>query len=129
MDISHITSQSLRTLLALTEKKGQLIKGIEELENEIGKVIKDVAKSAIDVVAPFMPKASAPARSKPASKAKAARKRSKRKMSPAGRARISAAAKARWAKRRASQPAAKHAQSAKKAARAKRAKKSKASKA
>ena len=35
MSLTHITSQSLRHLLSLTEKKEQFLKGIEEVENEI----------------------------------------------------------------------------------------------
>ena len=38
MDISHITSQSLRRILNLTERKDQLVKLVAELENEISKV-------------------------------------------------------------------------------------------
>jgi len=33
MSLTHITSQSIRRLLTLTEKKEQLIKGIEDVEN------------------------------------------------------------------------------------------------
>ena len=40
MDSKHITSHSLRHLLTLTEKKEQCLKGIEEVENEIARVLK-----------------------------------------------------------------------------------------
>lgn len=35
MDPKHLASQSLRHLLTPTEKKGQFLKGIEEVENII----------------------------------------------------------------------------------------------
>lgn len=43
MDLSHITSQSLRRVLTLTERKDELVKLVSELENEIAKVLSGVA--------------------------------------------------------------------------------------
>ncbi|MEI6278754.1 MAG: hypothetical protein WCQ16_05145 [Verrucomicrobiae bacterium] len=71
MNISHITSHSLRRLLSLTEKKEQLIKGIEDVETEISKTLKGVVTSVVEAaeaVTPFKPKAK-----KGAKKAKATR--------------------------------------------------------
>ena len=58
MSLTHITSHSIRRLLTLTEKKEQLIKGIEEVENEIAKALKGAATSVVEVaeaVTPFKP--------------------------------------------------------------------------
>lgn len=55
MDIKHITSQSLRRLLSLTEKKDKLIKGVEELETEIAKTLKGVATSVVEVAEVIVP--------------------------------------------------------------------------
>ena len=46
MEISHITSQSLRRLLNLTEQKDRLVALVEELEKEISKVFSGVAVPA-----------------------------------------------------------------------------------
>lgn len=43
MDLSHITSQSLRRILTLTERKDELVKLVAELETEISKVLSGVA--------------------------------------------------------------------------------------
>jgi len=117
MDISHITSHSLRSLLSLTEKKDHLIKGIEDVENEIATALKGAATSALDVFTSITPKAV-----KKKSGKKAARKpaKAKRTMSPEGRARISAATKARWAARRAGKSKAKVAPKAGKPAKVKK---------
>ena len=48
MSLTHITSHSIRRLLTLTEKKEQLIKGIEEVENEIAKALKGAATSVVE---------------------------------------------------------------------------------
>lgn len=40
MEISLINSQALLHLLSLTEKKEEILKGVEEVENEIAKTIK-----------------------------------------------------------------------------------------
>ena len=58
MSLTHITSHSLRRLLTLTEKKEQLIKGIEEVENEIAKALKGAATTVVEAaeaVTPFKP--------------------------------------------------------------------------
>ncbi len=58
MDPKHITSHSLRSLLSLTEKKEQLLKDIEEVENEIAKALKGAATTAVEAaetVTPFKP--------------------------------------------------------------------------
>jgi hypothetical protein len=98
MDIKHITSDSLRRLLSLTEKKDQLIKAVTDVENEIVRVISGAATTVADVVESVSPGKAPKQGAKPAA-AKPAKK--KRTMSAAGRARISAATKARWAARRA----------------------------
>jgi len=111
MDIKHITSDTLRSLLGLTDKKDQLIKSIEEVENEIGKAFKGVATMALDVVEDIVPPKHAKKSARPAVAKPVKRKRT---MSREGRARISAAAKARWAARKAGKPAAKVGKPAKK---------------
>jgi hypothetical protein len=58
MSFKHITSQSLRHLLTLTEKKEQYLKGIEEVENEIAKALKGASTSVVEAaeaVTPFKP--------------------------------------------------------------------------
>lgn len=58
MDIKHITSDSLRRLLSLTDKKEQLIRAVSDIENEIAKTLKGAATSAVEVaeaVTPFKP--------------------------------------------------------------------------
>jgi len=58
MSLTHITSHSIRRLLSLTEKKEQLIKGIEDVENEIAKALKSAATSVVETaesVTPFKP--------------------------------------------------------------------------
>ena len=64
MDLSHITSQSLRRILNLTERKDQLVGLVAELETEISKALSGV-------VAPFA--------KSPAKKAVSARKAKTRK--------------------------------------------------
>jgi len=127
MDIKHITSDTLRSLLSITSKKEQLIKAVADIENEIAKALKNAATSVVDVaeaVTPFKPakrkkrsrkaKATKPAkrkkRSKNAKATKAAKKPAKAKkksgITPEGRARLAANMKARWAARKAGKPAA-----------------------
>ncbi|MEI6280343.1 MAG: hypothetical protein WCQ16_13330, partial [Verrucomicrobiae bacterium] len=105
MDISHITSHSLRSLLSLTERKDELLQGIEEVHAEIIRTLKGGAVGVVEILtsqpaiartAPAAkPVAVAPGKTVKPAKAK------KRTMSPEARARISAATKARWAARRA----------------------------
>ncbi|MCX6972556.1 MAG: hypothetical protein NTV93_20725 [Verrucomicrobia bacterium] len=74
MSLTHITSHSIRRLLTLTEKKEQLIKGIEEVENEIAKALKGAATSVVEAaeaVTPFKP--AKKSKGKKAHKAKAAK--------------------------------------------------------
>ena len=103
MDISHITSQSLRSLLSLTEKKDELLQGIEEVHAEIirtlqGGISVEVVEIASSPTIAKTPVAVAPVKTvKPA--------KAKRTMSAEGRARISAATKARWTARRAGKTA------------------------
>lgn len=59
MDFSHITSQSLRRILNLTERKDELVKLVAELETEISKVLTGVAGIA-GVDAKSKAKAAAP---------------------------------------------------------------------
>ena len=58
MSLTHITSQSLRHLLSLTERKEQFLKDIVEVENEIAKALKGAATSVVEAaeaVTPFKP--------------------------------------------------------------------------
>ncbi len=103
MNISLINSQSLTRLLALTEKKEELLEIIDQIDASIietlrGGVSVEVVASASATPAPKpVPVANAPA-AKPAKK--------KSKMSAEGRAKIAAAMKARWAAHRAGKGAA-----------------------
>ncbi len=62
MEIKHITSQSLRRLLSLTEKKEQLIKGIQDVENEIAKTLKGAAATVVKAVESVTPSKPRPAK-------------------------------------------------------------------
>ena len=56
MDIKHITSDSLRRLLSLTDKKEQLIKAVSEVEDQIVRTLKGAATTTVEVaeaVTPF----------------------------------------------------------------------------
>jgi hypothetical protein len=56
MDIKHITSDSLRRLLSLTDKKDQLIKAVADVENQIARTLKGAASTTQEVaeaVTPF----------------------------------------------------------------------------
>ncbi len=58
MNIKHITSDSLRSLLELTDRKEKLIKALSDLENEIAGALKGAATVAVDAaetVTPFKP--------------------------------------------------------------------------
>ena len=59
MNIKHITSDSLRRLLSLTDKKEQLIKGIQEVENEIAKTLRGAATAVVEVAEAVVPEKSA----------------------------------------------------------------------
>ena len=110
MSLTHITSQSLLHLLSLTEKKEEILQILERIDAEIIRtlhsgisveVVEIASSPAIALPAPTAknPVAVAPITTVKAPKAK------KRTMSPEGRARISAATKARWAARRAGKAA------------------------
>ena len=88
MDIKHITSDTLRSLLGLTDKKDQLIKAVAGVEDELAKALKSITTTALDAVETVTP-------AKPGKPVK-----KKRKMSREARARISAATKTRWAAHR-----------------------------
>ncbi|MFZ4597092.1 MAG: hypothetical protein ACOYNN_00465 [Terrimicrobiaceae bacterium] len=80
MEIKHITSDSLRRLLSLTEKKDQLIKAVADVENEIVKTLKGAGSTAVSVaksVNPF----SGPVKAKAGRKAKTSKSS---KSAPAG---------------------------------------------
>lgn len=66
MDVKHITSGILRSLLSITSKKEQLNKAVADIENEISKALKWPITSVADA-------------SKPAKATKAARKPAKAK--------------------------------------------------
>jgi len=97
MNIKHITSESLRRLLTLTEKKDQLIKAVTDVENEIANALSGAATTVSDFVEVLAPGKATTKNSKPAA-AKSAKK--KRQISPESRAKMAAAAKARWASKR-----------------------------
>jgi len=79
MSLTHITSHSVRRLLTLTEKKEQLIEGIEEVENEIAKALKGVVTSVVET-------AEAVTHSKPGNKDKQKKvRRAKSNKSKAGK--------------------------------------------
>jgi hypothetical protein len=52
MNLTHITSQSLRRLLSLTDKKEQLLKSIEDVENEINKAFGGTETAVVKAVKP-----------------------------------------------------------------------------
>jgi hypothetical protein len=115
MDIKHLTSDTLRSLLSITSKKEQLIKAVADIENEIAKALKWPVNSVADVYKPAKRKI----RSKKAKETKAAKnpaKSKKRKsgITPKGRARLAANMKALWAARRAGKPGIKIGKPAKK---------------
>ena len=125
IDIKHLTSDTLRSLLSITSKKEDLIKAVADIENEIAKVIKWPLTSVVETAEAVTP--SKPAkrkkRSKKAKAPKAAKKPAKSKkrksdLTPEGRAKLAANMKARWAARKAGKPAAKVGRSAKKKAKA-----------
>lgn len=67
MDIKHITSDSLRRLLSLTDKKEQLIQAVSDIESEIARTLKGAATTAVEVaesVTPFKPSAKAKRKAK-----------------------------------------------------------------
>ncbi len=71
MDFSHITSQSLRRILNLTERKDELVKLVAELETEITKVLSGVAGIATKTPAKAAaPKSPSKKKSRKARKAK-----------------------------------------------------------
>jgi len=123
MDITHITSHSLRSLLSLTERKDELLQGIDEVHAEIIRTLKGGVVGVVEILT------SQPAIARPAPAAKPVAvapmktvkpAKAKRTMSPEARARISAATKARWAARRAGKSKAKAAPKAAKPAKAKK---------
>ena len=118
MDIKHITSDTLRSLLSITSKKEQLIKAVADIETEIAKALKWPITSVADVVTHSKP-AKRKKRSKKAKATKIAKKPAKSKkrksgLTPAGRAKLAANMKARWAARKAGKPSAKVGKPAKK---------------
>jgi hypothetical protein len=99
MDISLIKSQSLVRLLALTEKKEELLRTVAQIDAFIIETLRGgVSVETIKYVsAPATPTVAPTSESK-ISVVKPAKKR---KLSAAGRARIAAAMKARWEAHRA----------------------------
>jgi len=70
MNIKHITSDSLRRLLSLTDKKEQLIKSIQEVENEIAKSLRGAATTVVEAAEAVVP-------TKPAGKKRGGKKSKK----------------------------------------------------
>ena len=114
MDIKHITSDTLRSLLGITSKKEDLIKAVADIENEIAKVIKGAVTSVVDVAEAVTPSKQEKtkertkksyATKKPAV-AKKPSKPAKKKtgLTPEGRAKLAASMKARWAAKKAGKP-------------------------
>ena len=122
MDIKHITSDTLRSLLSITSKKEQLIKAVADIENEIAKVIKGAATSVVETAESITPSKAARRREKRSRKTKTTKvskkpakaKKQKSGLTPEGRAKLAANMKARWAARKAGKPAAKTGKPAKK---------------
>jgi len=118
MDIKHITSDTLRSLLSITSKKDQLIKAVADIETEIAKALKWPITSVADVVTHSKPakrkKRSKKTKATNASKKPAKLKKRKIGLTPEGRAKLAANMKARWAARKAGKPAAKAGKPAKK---------------
>jgi len=84
MDIKHLTSDTLRSLLSITSKKEDLIKAVADIENEIANVIKGAVTSVVETAEAVTP--SKPAkRKKRSKKAKAAKKPAKSKKRKAGK--------------------------------------------
>lgn len=74
MNIKHITSDSLRHLLSLTDKKEQLIKGIQEVENEIAKTLKGAATTVVQVAEAVVPVKSAKKKGRRKTKSKSGKR-------------------------------------------------------
>jgi hypothetical protein len=122
MDIKHLTSDTLRSLLSITSKKEQLIKAVADIENEIAKALKWPVISVADASKPVKRKK----RSKKTKATKIAKKPAKSKkrksgLTPEGRAKLAANMKARWAARKAGKPAVKVGKPAKKGLKLKKA--------
>jgi hypothetical protein len=126
MDIKHLTSDTLRSLLSITSKKEQLIKAVADIENEIAKALKGAVASVVETAETVTPSKPAKKRKKRSKKAKAttiAKKPAKSKkrksgLTPEGRARLAANMKDRWAAKKAGKPVAKVGRSAKKKSKA-----------
>ena len=103
MDISLINSQSLLHLLSLTEKKEELLQILGQIDAEIIRTLKGGISVEVVEIASSPTIAKTPVAVAPVKTAKPAK--AKRTMSAEGRARISAATKARWAARRAGKAA------------------------
>ena len=105
MDISLINSRSLLHLLSLTEKKEELLQILEQIDAEIIRTLKGgISVEVVEIasspaIARPAPAANNPVSVAPVKTVKPAK--AKRTMSAEGRARISAATRARWAARRA----------------------------
>jgi len=119
MDLSLINSQSLLRLLALTEKKEELIGIVKNIDAAIIDTLKSgVLVEVVEVE--FAPESAAPdpkpmvALKAPAKPSKAKKSKKKSGISPEGRAKLAANMKARWAAKRAGKPAAKIGKPAKK---------------
>jgi hypothetical protein len=110
MDIKHITSDTLRSLLGITSKKEDLIKAVADIENEIAKVIKGAVTSVVDVAEAVTPskqeKTKERTKKSKATKKPAAAKK-KTGLTPEGRAKLAASMKARWAAKKAGKPSSK----------------------
>ncbi|MEI8310150.1 MAG: hypothetical protein WCH98_05280 [Verrucomicrobiota bacterium] len=125
MDIKHLTSDTLRSLLGITSKKEQLIKAVADIENEIAKALKGAVTAVADTVTPSKPairkkrgrkaKITRPAKAKKKARKPAKSKKQKGGITPEGRAKLAANMKARWAARKAGKPASKIGKPAKKA--------------
>ena len=113
MDISLINSQSLLRLLALTEKKEELLGIVDNIDAAIIATL----KGGVSVEVASVPASAAPAQKPVASlkaPAKPAKAKKKSGLTPEGRAKLAANMKARWAARKAGKPAAKAGKPAKK---------------
>ncbi len=121
MDISHITAQSLFRLITLAEQKEELLGVLAEVEDEILKTLQE-GQNIKGLAIAASPKSQGTAANSKSSAAKSVKapakvgktsegrkpaKAGRKGITPEGRARIAAAATARWAAHRAAKAAAK----------------------
>jgi len=102
MDLTHFTSDTLRSLLNLTEAKEELLRAIQEVENDIAKLFTGSGSSV--VATKGKKRGRKPKTVKATAKVKAPNpakpEKKKRNVSPEVRAKMAAMMKARWEAKR-----------------------------